>query len=209
MRTLLFVFALATLAACPSAPRPILTDAHETRSSYRYTSVDKRSDAATTIETMLGREAIVARFSDHGRVAYVVRDDAATQPLFARVPFRSLDKATLVVRVMRVSDINGWGVEVNGEIHADNELRASFDAANVSEAFELLQRLELDPWQTIEETWPGALSKVASREQITLFERGFVVDLDAVLMTGNPFDVETHVPLYGTWKRSPYRFAHG
>ena len=209
MRHLFLCVLLVILCGCPSGPRPILTDLPQTAGGYRFVAVDDDSDFVSTIETMLDREAIVARYADDGRVAYVVRDEEQAAPLFDRVPFKPLDKATLVVRVMRVSDINGWGVEVNGEIHADNELRASFDAANLSEAFELLQRLELDPWQTIEETWPGALSKVASREQITLFERGFVVDLDAVLMTGNPFDVETHVPLYGTWKRSPYRLAHG
>jgi len=204
MRTLLFILALTTLAACPSAPRPILTDAHETRSSYRFTSVDKRSDAATTIETMLGREAIVARYSDHNRVAYVVRDDAASQPLFARVPFRSLDKATLVVHVARVSDINGWGVEVNGEVHRDATLRLAFGHGDLARAFALLQQLHTAPLDTLARVSPDSFARVSVPKAVAMFERGYVIDVSTELVTGNPFDAETRVPLYGMHQRTAY-----
>jgi hypothetical protein len=202
MRHLLLVSFLAFLGACPSAPRPILTDLPQRPSSYRYVAAS--SDQAKTIEAFLAREAIVARFAHQGRVAYVVRDGAATKPLFDKVPFRALDKATLVVHVARVSDINGWGTEVNGEVHRDTTLRLDFSRAELARAFALLQRLETDPVAAVSAAWPNSLAQVDSSRAASIFERGYVIDVRAELVTGNPFDKETRVPLYRTAKRTGY-----
>ena len=56
------------------------------------------------------------------------------------MPFKPLEKATLTVHVARVSDINGWGTEVNGEIHRVNEVKLEFTRAQLANAFALLLR---------------------------------------------------------------------
>jgi hypothetical protein len=195
---------LATLGGCPSAPRPILTDQIQAKSSYRYVAVRKGSDQAKTIETMVDRSQIVARFAKGDRVSYVVRDGVATRPLFERVPFQSLDKATLVVHVARVSDINGWGTEVNGEVHRDDTLRLDLGKRDLADAFTILQKLETAPLEAIESVWPGRLGPVTTPKTVAMFERGYVVDVDAQLVTGNPFDAETRVALYGLAKQTGY-----
>ena len=192
------------LCGCPSGPRPILTDLPQTAGGYRYVAVDDESDFASTIETMLDREAIVARYADDGRVAYVVRDEEQAAPLFDRVPFKPLDKATLVVRVMRVSDINGWGVEVNGEVHRDATLRLAFGHGDLARAFALLQQLHTAPLDTLAKVSPDSLARVSVPKAVAMFERGYVIDISAELVTGNPFDVETRVPLYGMAQRTGY-----
>jgi hypothetical protein len=203
MRPLLLVIVAVLLAACPSAPRPILTDLPQTRSSYRYVTVNKQE--ASSVEAILDREAIVTRFADGERIAYVMRDADATDLVRDRFPLRSLDKATLVVRVARTSDINGWGVGVNGEIHRTQTLELDLSKPQLADAFALLQELHTSPLATIERVWPNSLDTIETPNEVTLFERGYVVDVAATLVTGNPFDRETRVRLYGMTSRSSYR----
>ena len=120
------------------------------------------------------------------------------------VSFKSLDKATLVVRIARVSDIIGWGTEVNGEVHRSTELELEFPKAQLPQAFTMLQQLETSPLEAIASVWPTSLAAIQTNKEVSLFERGYVVDVDAKLITGNPFDAATQVTLYRTQKRSGY-----
>jgi hypothetical protein len=203
MRQLVLVALVAVLSACPSAPRPILTDSPQARSAYHFVTVNKAE--ASNVEAMLERAAIVTRYSDHGRVAYVVRDTDATKPVRDQLALRSLDKATLVVRVARTSDINGWGVGVNGEVHRTRTLELDLGTRQLASAFTLLQELHTTPLETIERVWPHSLDSIETPKEVALFERGYVVDVEATLVTGNPFDRETRVQLYGMSTRSGYR----
>jgi hypothetical protein len=198
MKLLLLASTIATLAACPSAPRAILTDQTQA-GAYRYTAVNTKSDQAKTIDTQLAREQIVTRYATGDRTAYVVNDRAATKQ-----QFQSLDKAVLVVHLSRVSDINGWGVAVNGEVHRATTVKLEFPKARLAEAFTLLQKLETAPLETIASVWPTSLAAIQSTKRVGWFETGYVVDVDARLLTGNPFDADTQVTLYRTQKRSGY-----
>jgi hypothetical protein len=198
MKHLLLASIVATVAGCPSAPRAILTDHAQQETSYSYTAVATKSDA---IGSRVAREQIVTRYATGDRTAYVL-ENTATDGL--TVPFKPLDKATLVVRVSRVSDINGWGTEVNGEVHRFKELKLEFTKAQLPHAFTMLQQLETAPLDTMASVWPTTMEEIQTDKEVSLFERGFVVAVDAKLVTGNPFDAETMVTLYRTQKRSGY-----
>jgi hypothetical protein len=202
MRQLLLVAIVALLSACPSAPRPILTDLPQTRSEYNFVTVNKAE--ASNVEARLDRAAIVTRYADDGRIAYVVRAVDARR-VRDQLPLRALDRATLVVRVARRSDINGWGVGVNGEVHRTKTLELDVDGRRLANAFTLLQELHTSPLQTIERVWPHSLDSIETPKEVALFETGYVVDVEATLVTGNPFDRETRVQLYGMSTRSGYR----
>ena len=203
MTHLLFVSLIAFLAGCPSAPRAILTDQTQTRAAYRYTAVHTKSEEAKTIDTQLAREQIVTRYATGDHTAYVVHDHAKTKPVLDRVPFQSLDKATIIVRLARVSDINGWGVDVNGEVHRATTVQLEFPKTRLADAFTLLQKLETAPLEAIASVWPTSLAEIQAKP-VGWYERGYVVDVDAQLVTGNPFDKDTHVTLYRAQKRSGY-----
>jgi hypothetical protein len=197
MKQLLLASILALLAACPSPSRSILTDQAQSKSTYRYTAVNTKSDQAKAIDAQ--REQIVTRYQTGDRTAYVVPGSSKTE-----VPMQSLDKATLVVHVARVSDINGWGTEVNGEVHRRTTLKLEFPKAKLSTAFTFLQKLETAPLEAIAEVWPTSMAEIQSSKPVGWYERGYVVDVDAQLVTGNPFDTETLVTLYRAQKRSGY-----
>lgn len=201
MHHLLLASIIAFLAGCPSAPRPILTDQTQTKSSYRYTVVDTRSSHAKAIDTQLARDQIVTRYATGNRTVYVVHDRAALRDPRS---FQALDRATLVVRLSRVSDINGWGVDINGEVHRATTVQLEFHRARLAKAFTLLQKLETAPLEAIASVWPTSLADLQSTTPVGWYERGYVVDVDARLVTGNPFDAETQVTLYRTQKRSSY-----
>ena len=55
----------------------------------------------------------------------------------------------------------------------------------------MLQELETAPLDTMSSVWPTTMEEIQTDKEVSLFERGFVVAIDAKLVTGNPFDAET------------------
>ena len=205
MKRLILLVVLAILGGCPGrGPAAILTDQPQARGAYRYIAVDKDSSHAKTIETMLDRKQIVSRYAEGGddRVAYVVHD--GQKALFDKVPFQPLEKATLVVHVSRVSDINGWGAAIETARSPQAAPPARLRAREPRRRVRAAAAPRDVAAETVAATWSGGLDAVTVKQEVALFEVGYILAVEATLVTGNPFDEATQVSLYGMFQRSGY-----
>lgn len=103
---------------------------------------------------------------------------------FTAAGFSPIKELRIRLSWSRVSDINGWGTEVNGEVHRNAYMDLDFSGQDLAAAFKLLRDFEADPLAVLrrypkEERWVRARGPVAS------FERGYIVASSINVQTGS------------------------
>lgn len=154
--------------------------------------------AAETLSIRDWKKGVIHR---HHYKTYVVRVAPENTGAYTAAGFQPLTEITVALRWARVSDINGWGTEVNGEIHRAWEWKPTFSGAELDGAFLLLKKFMRDPIALLREA-KGA-DHVLQRGEVVLFERGFVVDSSIGLLTGHEWTGGETI-LYQAGSRSGY-----
>ena len=167
--------------------------------TYFFATLSKRK--ARKVERLLPPHGLVSRQSDDERTwIYVINDPGVGG--IPRFDFQQLTKCEINVRLERLSDIQGLGVNA-GNVKRQESFTREFKAANMHEAVTLLQALALDPFEAAKKHAPEQWKTVAEATQIDSLEQGFAIAAHAELVTGNPLDPASRMTLYTLEATSP------
>ncbi len=127
-------------------------------------------------------------------------DEFAATGLFKKLP----EGTTISLVWSRVSDINGWGTEVNGEVHRRVNYNFDMKEAEFADGFKLVTGAisnYLEKLQEIDEEKYGYLMEKAP---VTAFERGFVVSFNLSVYFPDVTDGGKRVDLFSFSRTSGY-----
>jgi hypothetical protein len=140
-------------------------------------------------------------------VVYVVNVRPERVPEFVKAGFEAIKDFRLRLRWDRVSNINGWGTEVNGQVTRAWTDEPRYQDAHVADGLSVLRGF-LEGWipQT-EKLYPGAIKHVWDQNSVSAVERGFVVDFSVSLQVYSVKDSQFVTKL--SWsRRSGYYGSH-
>jgi hypothetical protein len=140
-------------------------------------------------------------------VVYVVNVRPERVPEFVKAGFEAIKDFRLLLRWNRVSNINGWGTEVNGQITRAWTDEPRYRDAKVAEGLEALRGFLEDWIPQTEKLYPGAIKHVWDQNSVSAYERGFVVDFSVSLQVYSVKDSQFITKL--SWgRRSGYYGSH-
>lgn len=106
---------------------------------------------------------------------YLVKVRPERVQKFAEAGFEAIKDFKLAYRWSRVSNINGWGTDVNGEVHRAWTEEGRFQGADVATGL-ATARSFLEDWQAgTRSRYPDAVDYVWTGQSVATFERGFKV----------------------------------
>ncbi len=196
------VASLALSACAPITSR--LSDAKALEGTpYHFAQLSRKQGRA--VERLSPEPAITSRYAAEGeRPIYVISDPGVAS--IPRFGFAPLSRARVDVRLERVSDVGGGGID-NGVVRRDASFSREYEDEEIASAITLLQGLSTDPIAVIQRDAPEEWKTVGSNVQIEAKEAGFAIRIAAELRTGNPFDASTQLVLYRLETRSAYQRA--
>ena len=181
-----------------------LTDGpQKASSSYFFSTLSKGK--ARKVERLVPSGSVITRQEVERGWLYIIDDPAVGEGL-PRFGFSPLEACEVTVRLERLSDIDGRGVD-NGDIRRHDSFARKFEGEGVADAIRLLQAIAADPFGAAKAEAPDAWEAVAQDTQIDTGEVGFVVRATAEVVTGNPFDSSSRLTLFGLEARSGYQRA--
>jgi len=125
--------------------------------------------------------------------------------------FKRIPELKLKLEWARISDINGWGTEVNGEITRQAETKLLFAPKQLPVAFKLIKKFVRNWWTTSKNT-TGLKTKfryVSTRRRINDLERGFVVDFNLkVYIYEDDGTNKPYKKVFDFYDRSEYYYTH-
>jgi hypothetical protein len=203
MRAALLALAVGGTACGPKTS--FLSDKPQVpENTYYFATLSKRQ--ARAVERLVPPHRLVSRQAKSKREwIYVINDPAVGEGL-PRFEFQPLKKCEVAVRLERVSDLQGLGVNA-GPVRRQETFTRECARDKLSEAIALLQALATDPFEAAKVAAPEAWRAVAQETQVDPLEAGFAIQATAELITGNPFDPTSRLTLYKLEARSPYQRA--
>ncbi len=200
MRTEIVALLVLTVATACGPKTAFLSDRPaQDDDTYYVATLSKRK--ARKVERLLPPHGLVSRQPESEREwTYFINDPGVGE--IPRFRFQQITKAEINVRLERVSDIQGLGLNA-GDVRRQESFTREFKAANMHEAVTLLQALARDPFEAAKKHAPEAWKVVADETQIDSLEQGFAIAAHAELVTGNPLDPTSRTTVYTLDARSP------
>ncbi|MBI5200440.1 MAG: hypothetical protein HY925_02540, partial [Elusimicrobia bacterium] len=121
-------------------------------------------------------------FRRHHFGTYVVRVAPGEVERFTAAGFSAVPEIQIQLEFRRVSNINGWGVEVNGEVHRAWKETLTFSGKDVGEGLRLIADFGANP-EAVLSRYPEAEAHIRNID--ILFERSYVVDSSIAIRTGH------------------------
>jgi hypothetical protein len=115
-------------------------------------------------------------------VTYVVNVEPGDIARFKDAGFSPIKELRVRLSWSRVSDINGWGTGVNGEVHRRVSKELVFSGKELGDSFQLLRDFERDPLSVLGR-YPDDAGYIY--RSVSAFERGYVVSSGIQLIIGN------------------------
>ena len=110
----------------------------------------------------------------------VKKDQLAT---FEAAGFSELKNLRMHASWARVSNINGWGTDANGEIHRRANFKWDFKGDELAEAFTKAKEILGNPRESLENLSEEHFQHVFTRDTVAHFERGFLVKYSVSMST--------------------------
>ena len=160
--------------------------------SYLYGTLEKEQLASAGQlldpgKIVLTREWSKGTFNKKHYTLFVVKCPPNKSDAYMKLGFKSLEGLKISLRWFRVSNVNGWGTEVNGEVHKTVDL--SMTAANASEVGEILKLSDgflRDNMTMLKKSNPKEYASLMSSKPVVVFERGFKVEFVIKIGIENP-----------------------
>jgi len=137
-------------------------------------------------------------------VTHILKIDDGALDGFEAAGFQPLLRLRAVATWSRISNINGWGTEVNGECHRRVTQTWDFEPTRFAEAFATVQRFVDGPRETLENLSAEHFEYVYTGKSVAMFERGFVVSSSIRLTTTTAQLGEEPTELLANGGRSGY-----
>jgi hypothetical protein len=141
-------------------------------------------------------------------VAYIVKLKADVVPAFQAAGFKPLTNLRVAERWNRISDINGWGTDVNGEVHRAAKSDLDFTSDNLDSGFVGIKTFLNDPAEVLKESNAELYDSLYTRQQVVIFEWGFVMESTVVVSTnlsGATVGGGQDIKLFESYSRSGYQ----
>ncbi len=135
-------------------------------------------------------------------VTYMINASPDQAEAFKAAGFKPLTEVRVRLHWNRVSDINGWGTEVNGEVTRRAWQDLTFSGEALQKGFALLRAFEDDPLAVLKD-YPEHDFIMAQAGAPNAFERGFRVSSSIEFITGRP-EAGNESVLFSSSQRSGY-----
>lgn len=136
----------------------------------------------------------------------LVKSPAEDVPKYKALGFLDVDSPlTLKFGWARVSDINGWGTEVNGEIHRRADFTLDVKAYEIAEVFKVIESYSKNNMETFRKNLPEKFASLMTEKSVAAFERGFMIDFNMTLSIKRPLDKKATILMQNSQRFGYYR----
>ena len=136
----------------------------------------------------------------------LVKSPAADVPKYKALGFQEVDSPmVLTFGWARVSDINGWGTEVNGEIHRRADFTLDVQINEIAEVFKVIESYAKNNIETFRKNLPEKFASLMTAKSVAMFERGFVINFHMDLSIKRPLDKKATILMKNSQQFGYYR----
>lgn len=115
---------------------------------------------------------------------YILYTPYSNRKALEQVGFNTLESVKMDLAWARVSDINGWGTDVNGEIHRKvNYTLTGKGLSEIREFITSMREYELSPQSKLQELSEEKYGYLYAQAGVVPFERGFKVRFTSQMTT--------------------------
>lgn len=182
--------------------------------AFLFGTLPAGKDAPTAVLKLVADKATVftsRAFSTgflgkHKFQTLIIGTDAGNRDAFIKTGlFKDLPADTTIrMTWSRVSDINGWGTEVNGEVHRRVNYEVEMKAGEIADGLALVKRLVKNNLAELQEITQEKYNWLMANAGVVAFERGFVVDFSLRIEVLSMADGGKWLRLYDFGARSGY-----
>ena len=116
-------------------------------------------------------------------VTFILKLEKDSLDTFKAAGFTQLKTIKMQATWARVSNINGWGTEANGEVHRRVNYKWEFTGEELAQAFTKVKGLLDGPRETLENLSQEHFLHIFTGDSVAMFERGFRVSYSVTLTT--------------------------
>jgi len=140
-------------------------------------------------------------FRRHHFATYLVRVTPGDVERYTSAGFSVIPEIQVKLRFSRVSNINGWGVEVNGEEHRIWTETLTFTGKEIGTGLKLIADFGTNP-EAVLSTFPEGEKYIRSAD--VMFERTYVVDSAISVRTGHTWTDDEKLLYSGSSRSGHY-----